>query len=232
MHPAYPHGPLRQPAASLWTVDGTLGKSPLWRRMTVVRLASGETIIHSGIRLDEGDMDALERLGRVAAIVVPNTMHNADAEFYAGRFPHAKVLVPSVARDKLAGRHRVDGTLEADWPAAWNGELERIAIAGTRVGETAFIHHPTRTLILTDLCFNLGDSPTGIFRLLMRFNRALGRFGPTRLFMSMVKDRAAFSRSLAELAERDYDRIIVGHGSVIESGGKALMRRVADEAKG
>jgi hypothetical protein len=39
-----------------------------------------------------------------------------------------------------------------------------------------------------------------------------------------VKDEAAFRSSLASILEWDFDRVIVGHGDVIEHGGKAKLR--------
>lgn len=45
-----------------------------------------------------------------------------------------------------------------------------------------------------------------------------------------VKDRAAFESSLGTILGWDFDRVIVGHGDVIESGGKAKLRAALEAA--
>ena len=38
-----------------------------------------------------------------------------------------------------------------------------------------------------------------------------------------VKDKAAFQRSVEALTKWDYDRIIVGHGEIVETDGKRQL---------
>ena len=45
----------------------------------------------------------------------------------------------------------------------------------------------------------------------------------SRPVKSGVTDEAAFQNSLATILGWDFDRVIVGHGDVIESGGKAKL---------
>lgn len=209
----------------LYCVDGSFGRSPLGRRMTVVVLPSGRLAIHSAIRMEQADMAALERLGPVGAIIVPNTLHKADAPWYAGRYPDAIVLAPRKAVARLARRMRIDGTLEDDWPAELAAALDRLALGGVRVPEAAFCHRATRTLILTDLVFNLGVQFAGLSRLLLKLDDAYGRFGPARLFRWVVlRDKAALLASLRELEQWDYDRIVMSHGDIVETDGKQRMR--------
>ncbi len=40
-----------------------------------------------------------------------------------------------------------------------------------------------------------------------------------------VKDEAAFKASLQAILDWDFDRVIVGHGDVIESAGKEKLRK-------
>lgn len=41
--------------------------------------------------------------------------------------------------------------------------------------------------------------------------------------------RAAFARSLLKVLDWDFDRVIMGHGDVLESGGPAELRRAMKE---
>jgi glyoxylase-like metal-dependent hydrolase (beta-lactamase superfamily II) len=51
------------------------------------------------------------------------------------------------------------------------------------------------------------------------------RFGPSRLIRLLaVSDRAALHRSLAHVLEWDFDRVVPGHGDVLEHGGPNALR--------
>lgn len=211
----------------LYTVTGDFGRSPLRRRMTLVVLPSGGVVVHSAIRMSDADMAArVDALGPVNTLVVPNAFHTADAPFYAERYPQARALAPRSLRRKLAPRMRLDGSLEEDWPEDVNEHLACLIIGGGRARETAFLHRPTRTLILTDLCFNMGGHYNGLTRFLLTLNDSIGTFGPSRLFRwAFVKNWGDLLASVRQILEWDFDRVLVGHGTVVPSGGKELLRK-------
>ncbi len=93
-----------------------------------------------------------------------------------------------------------------------------------KLQELALLHRASRTLILTDLAFHIRHSASWFTPLFMRINGAYGHFGPSRIFRTLVKDRAALRASLAHLRDWDFDRIIVTHGEVLEQGGQAAMQ--------
>ncbi len=223
----YPHGPIDFVDDGLFVVSGRWKRSALERKMTVFLLASGEVAIHSAIAMDEAGMASLQAIGRPAWILVPNQLHASDAGFYADRYPSARVLVPAEARGKLFEKlPRIDGSIDEDWPEALRGELAVVPLRGTQIGEIAFVHGPSRTLVLTDAVFNYGgrDLP-GLRRLFMRANRAYGRFGPSRIFTSFViSDRDAFSASLDALLLLEFDRVIMSHGRTLETHGNTAIR--------
>lgn len=223
----YPHGPLSFVDDGLFVVEGRWKRSAFERKMTVFLLASGEVAVHSAIAMDEAGMAALEAVGRPSWILVPNSLHCSDAGWYADRYPSARVLVPAAARVKLFEKvRRIDGSLDEDWPEALHGELAIVPLRGTRIAEAAFVHGPSRTLVLTDAVFHYGgrDLPW-LARSIMRANRAYDRFGPSRIFTSFViQDRDAFHASIHALLEHDFDRVIMSHGRVLDTGGKDAIR--------
>jgi len=223
----YPHGSLSFIDDGLFVVEGRWRRSPFERKMTVFRLASGEIALHSAIAMDEAGMTALEAIGRPAWILVPNSGHFSDASWYGERYPSARVLVPASARVKLFEKiRRIDGSLDEDWPEALHGELAVVPLDGTRIGEVALVHGPSRTLVLTDAVFNYSGRDLPLFaRWFMRANRAYGRFGPSRIFTSLVvQNRDAFLASIDALLEHDFDRVIMSHGRMLDSGGKDAIR--------
>ena len=223
----YPHGPIAFVDDGLFVVEGRWKRSPFERKMTVFLLASGEVAVHSAIAMDEAGMAALEAIGRPSWILVPNAHHYSDAGWYTDRYPSARVLVPAAARVKLFEKvRRIDGAVDDDWPEAHRGELAVVPLEGTRNGEVAFVHAPSRTLVLTDAVFNYRGNDLPFFaRAFMRLNRAYGGFGPSRIFTSFViGNRDAFHASVEALLEHDFDRVIMSHGSVLATGGKDAIR--------
>src|SRR4051812_1194611 len=97
-----PHGELTPVNDRILTVVGDL-KMPLMhlpRRMSVVRLASGDLVIFSAIALANGDMTKLETFGRPAFLVVPSLRHRLDAPGYARRYPNMVVVAPRAGSEK------------------------------------------------------------------------------------------------------------------------------------
>ncbi len=224
------HGALYPIAAGLHGVDGAFGWLPFGRRMTVVTLPSGSLALHSPIRMDDAGMAALDALGAVGAIIVPNPFHGADAPWYAARYPAAAALTTGGALRKISRRVPRVEAVDESWSDELTAALEWMPAAGMKVHEYAFFHPSSRTLILTDLVFNMGTECRGLARLLLRLNKAYGRFGPSRtLRWFFAGDIAELRESVAKLDRWDYDRVIMAHGRIVESEGKAMMQKAFAE---
>jgi len=221
----YPYGPLLRVAPGLYSVKGKWKRSSLGRRMTIVQTADERLAIHSAMRLKVADLEAIEDLGEVAWILIPNRFHDSDAPWFAQRYPQARVLVPRGLSRKLGRRVRVDGTLEDDWPAELDAELKRLAVSGLSIHEVVFHHAASHTLILTDLAFNFRSSELeGRAKLFMRLNDAVNRFGPTRLLRFMfIRDRKALTASIAKILSWDFERVVVSHGQILDNTGREKM---------
>jgi hypothetical protein len=95
---------------------------------------------------------------------------------------------------------------------------------GTRVEEAAFIHFSSRTLILCDLAFNMGNVYSGFEKLVMNWNKIGGQFGPSRLTKILfTKNRRLLIKSYETLLKENFDRVIVNHGEILESKGRAKL---------
>lgn len=224
--PFQPYGPLREIAPRLHVMDGEWHGTAFKRRMSVLQLAGGELVVHNAFKLEEKDYAELEKLGSVAAIVVPNALHDSDAPAMAARFPRAKVLVSSAAEKKLRKRGRVDGVLPSDWPHAFASEIECLELEGTRMlAESAFFHKASRTLVLTDAVFNMRNEPKGLERVIFKLNRIYKSFGPSVIFRKVfTADESKLRGSIERILEWDFDRVIPNHGEILETGGKQAMR--------
>jgi hypothetical protein len=113
-------------------------------------------------------------------------------------------------------------------PTEWNDELKVMEIGGMpSVREHAFLHVASRTLIVADLMFTFGARASPFTRFVARhLLRLADGVGMSPFFRLMIRDRAAFDASLREILDWNFDRIIVGHGEMIECGGKSLLRKL------
>ena len=85
------------------------------------------------------------------------------------------------------------------------------------LSEVLLFHRSSRTLILTDLAFNVTRYPRTLDRLFWRLSGIPARFGPGRTARSLfLTDRDVASRCLSRAAEWPFRRIVVAHGDAIE----------------
>ena len=199
-------------------------------RMTVVQLSDSRLLVHSPVALDAAIRRDLDSLGEVGFVVSPNKIHHLSIGEYADAYPRAKVF----ASPGLPER-RPDLTFEGvlgDQPdPGWAADLDQAEIRGNVFfAEIVFLHRSSRTLIVADLVENL-DRETA-----SRFGRALARLfgvGSTpvaspehRLYTSDVE---AAAESLERLRSWDIERIVLSHGGLIESDGRAVLNAVGEE---
>jgi hypothetical protein len=190
-------------------------------RMTVIRLADGGLFLHSAVRLDAETRQALDGLGPVRAVVAPSKVHHFFVGDYIAAYPAARVFgAPGLAEKRRDLTFH--GILSDDAPAEWRGAIEQHVFRGaTLMNEVVFFHPATRTLLLTDLAFNVPPRPTAgpRARLFYWLVGAAGRFGPHRLVRLGIRDRRAARASVDKILQWDFERIIVTHGDVLETGG-------------
>ncbi|MCA9513933.1 MAG: DUF4336 domain-containing protein [Myxococcales bacterium] len=217
-------------APNLWTVDRgqRFGGLEVGTRMTVVRLADGGLWLCSAVPLDDALAAELDALGPVRWIVLPNLFHHLYARVAAARYPAARVAAPAAITAKKQPELRVDLPLSASPPESWGGAIAPIPLDGLpKLQETAFFHRPSRTLVLTDVLFNLAR-PEGVWaRVVLGALDAAGGPRVDRYIRWLTKDRAAFRASLERALAFEPERVIMAHGAVIERGGAAALREAA-----
>ena len=218
--------PLTSLARDLWVATRPLR---LWvgdvgTRMSVVRVAGGDLLLHSPVSLDPALRAALDALGRVRWIVGPSLVHHLFLGDYARAYPDAELWgAPGLAekRRDLRFARVLDGTT----PPAWAGSVRyRLFEGAPRINEVVFLHEPSRTLLLTDLAFNVQAGAKNRAKVFHWLVGASGRFGPHRIVRAVIRDRDAARRSLEQILAWDFDRVVVTHGDVLEHGGRAALR--------
>ena len=217
---------LVQHDTDLWSMEyqfrWNAGLIPIPVRMTVLRLGNGQLVLHSPVPISHELREELDSLGPVGFIVVPQA-HGKFAAQASHGFPGAQLMAaprPPWRRKSLS----FHASLADQPPAAWAGQVESLLVLGFRLHEVVLFHRSSRTLVLTDLCFNIQHSSSRVARLFFQANGMWQRFGPSRMIRQLVSDRPAFRRSLEHVLRWDFERIVPGHGNVIEHGGPAALR--------
>ncbi|MEO8843757.1 MAG: DUF4336 domain-containing protein [Kofleriaceae bacterium] len=197
-------------------------------RMTVIRLRSGELLLHSPCAFDDSLAADVASLGRVAAIIAPGNLHWLHVRSCKQAFPDAATYAcPGV--EKRAKGLTFDFVLGDDAPALWADELSHVVLQGTRImREVAFFHHATRTLILVDLVENFTPATSGTNWFLRTAFRALGmwnRPSPAPEYRFAWGDKALVREGLERILAWDFERVILSHGDIIERDAKQVLAR-------
>jgi hypothetical protein len=214
-------------APDLWVVETPLRFRGIevGRRMTVVRLASGSLLIHSPAPLSVALREALAQLGEVRFVVPASSMHgHLFMEEYQAAYPAAE-LFSAPGLDRKRKDLAFAGLLGSAPDPAWSQDLDQAAVLGHRfVTELVFLHRPSGTLIVGDLCFRIGEGAPRPMRAVARAMGAYDQARPTPMFRLGLRNRIAARRSLDRVLSWDFDRIILGHGEPIEAGGPGALR--------
>jgi len=217
----------------IWTVDGELSLlgSPFGVRMTIVRLSNGSLWIHSPISWAEEYREQLDELGQVAYLIAPNNGHNKWLLEWHEQFPTAQVYVtPGTPKKKQVSEARqLTGSVDA-----WQADLDGKQIpAITFFDEVVFLHHASRSLIVTDIIQNHINrpSPKGLAGIIDRYLlRPMGAEGistavPLKI-PGTIKNKEQPAQFLQEVLAWDFERIIPCHGDIIEQNAKRIMEDV------
>lgn len=218
---------MQQLDSDLWVAEAPLRFLGLevGARMTVIRLPDGGLVLHSPIAVDPSLRQEVDSLGRVAHVVAPNKFHHLYVSGWKDAFPEASVWVAPGLESKRSDLP-IAGVLGEQTESAWSAVLDQIPLQGFPfANEVVFFHRPSRTLVLTDIAFNVGPDAAPITRFFFKLNGVYGRLSPTIVEKLLIRDRAAFRAGLERILAWPFERVIVAHGDVKESGGRAELER-------
>lgn len=193
-------------------------------RMTVIRLPDGGLWLHSPVRFEPALGAAVDALGPVRFLVAPNLMHHLHMKDWAAAYPEARVVALAGLRRKQPAL-RIDVELTDTPDAGYAEVISQQPLRGIpKLEEFAFLHRPSKTLLLTDVAFHIRESSSWFTRAYLRLSGTYGKLGPSLLLKSLVKDRSALRTSLEPVLNWDFERVVVCHGVVLEHGGREALR--------
>ena len=214
--------PLNKIDEHIWEVSDALQilGVEFGHRMTVVKLSSGDLWVHSPVALNDAVQKEIGALGTPRYFVAPSAFHDMYWEPYFDTFKDVEFHGVPGMPSHLQFTH----TFSEEMPNAWAKDFDMIPIYGIPLlNEHVFIHKASKTLILADLVFNFEKRQKMWERMFLTMNGVHGRVSPSRMFRACIKDKKAFRDSLDVLFRHDFERVIVGHGHNIETGGKRLL---------
>jgi hypothetical protein len=193
-------------------------------RMTVVRVSDTEILLHSPCEIDSATRGEISALGDVAYIVAPGSYHYFHV-------PSAQAAFPSADTYICPGVERKRPDLDFDWflgdraPEAWAGVLDQVLVRGNKyIWEVAFLHRQSKTLLLVDLIENFTDQTSNVNWLLKLWWKAVFHMWenpkPAPEYQMGWKDKEAARKSLLKILDWDFDKIVMAHGDLIQTGAK------------
>lgn len=216
---------LTRHAQDLWSVPApqTFLGWQLHTRTTLVRLGGGGLWVHSPITLSDELKAEVSALGEVRYVVAPTTFHHLYVQDWLDAWPTATLYgAPGLGKKRrdLAFAGELDGTVAL--PFADEIDAVHHLPCNKVLAETTFVHRASRTAISTDLMVNL-DPPTDFWTRQYGWIAAVKWNEPTvsRPLRIAWKGRA----TVDELLGKDFDRITLAHGHVIETGGQQALEK-------
>ncbi len=230
-----PLGTLKPLAENLWIVDGTMvaGGLLLPIRMVVVRLASGEVLLHSPIGYTAAIARSIEAIGTIRHLVAPGIAHWTFLSEWQRAYPEATTWGVPGLRDRAqvrASGTRIDADLAEEAPPAWNAEFDQgIVPGGLGFSECYFFHKPSRTLLLCDLIQNLEAHKLPPVTRMAALATGATR-GTTSMHVRAVL-RLAGDRTEAavrRLVQLEPERVVFAHGAIFETNAARRLRAAFD----
>jgi hypothetical protein len=206
-------------ADRIWSLE-----RPVWfsgarlrARTTVVRLDDRSLLLHTPAPPTAALVDELRALGPVRWLVVPNCWHHLGAPAAAARFPDAKLVGPASAL-RRNGALKLDLDLHDGQFGKLVPELEALPLAGVPFwDETVLFHRPTQTLLGADLVCSAGIHDHFSWRWGARLTGCYERVRVPPDARKKLEDKPATARSLGAMLQRPAERLIIGHGEIIEA---------------
>ena len=203
---------------------------PLGVKSTVLVLKDGRVLLHSPVALSKEEVAEIQALGQVSFVVAPNLLHHLFLSEAVEHFPKATVLFAS-GLDKKKADFSFQNARVLDFETfkdlGLGEELEMIPIAGMpKMNEVVLYHKKSRTLLVTDLMFNLQGIKGFLPRLMCKTFGTLNKPAVSRMFLSMVKNKPAFAESIKDVKNLQFNHIVMAHGQSIQGNGQEIFSGV------
>lgn len=216
---------LREVTSDLWVIETPfefMGMD-MGARMTIVRRGNGELFVYGPFAIMDEDEAAIRDKGEVRDIVAPNTAHFTEIGKFKKRFPDATLwALPELDKKLEDVAHQ---NLE-EAPESWKEDFDSELFDGPRgFREWVFCHRASKSLVVTDIGFQLPSPTTTINKIASKMNDVGEHFGPSRFERTLMKlgDMEKEKGHIETILGWEFDRIIPGHGFVTDHDAKKQL---------
>jgi phage tail protein X len=206
-------------AENLWSLPQILplpGGVRMPVRMGVIRLPTGELLLHSPVAIDDATAAELNRLGTVAHVIAPCLIHHLYVRPTLDRWPQARLHAPPGLAKKRPDLPAATA-LTAQPPALWGDSVDQVHIEGApTIDEWVFFHRASGTILTADFLFNIERPANLSSSLLFHLTGVNGRLAQSRAWRLFTKNRAAARSSAQRVLAWPFTRLHPSHGNVAE----------------
>lgn len=218
---------MKEFAENIWTFEEEAKVAPAVHfpmRMTAMRLTDGSVVLHSPIKISAEVAEQIRQIGPVRYIAAPNLFHHLFILDALKLFPEAELYIADGLEKKRKDLKNYKHLSQA--PTEWGEDIELTLYEGIpMVGEYVFLHKKSRTLITTDVVFNIECAKNWVSRMLFKLDGIYQQISQGRLLKLITKDRKARQASMEKIIELDFDKVLMAHGPPIIKDAKAQMRK-------
>lgn len=190
-------------------------------RSVVIDLGEGKKLVISPGPFDPPTVRDLEKSSELL-FVAPNAFHH----LYLGRaikaFPRATVFAPQGVFKKQKNIAHHFRPIQELASKVTDQILLYPIYGNTTLDETGFWHPSTRTLILTDLFFNMKEPMPMTRRWVLKLVGAYQRVGQSLLVRKTTRDRKMYTESVNRLIDLQPETIVIAHGDVVSGQDRCL----------
>ncbi len=198
-------------------------------RMVIVRLSEGSLWVSSPVPVPTDTLQQITNLGSVRYLVAGTPRHVWRLEGWHKLFPEAELWASRKTPFTLKKGHLPLSGILGDTPdQAWAHDLDQLAFKGNPlIEEVIFFHKESRTVMLDDLIqVHVMTKGKVLRNALLRLLGVAAPNGGVPLDGRLSFTKRSLARhSLEKWLSWDFDKLIVGHGPCIETGGKAFVEQ-------
>lgn len=160
---------------------------------------------------NEQVINSIKELEKQIIVIAPNNCHHFHLPLMKKEFPNAKFYGPKRAIDQ--SKVRLDPLSKL---LDQNSELKGQFVKGNKaLSETVFYHENSKTLFITDLCFNMHHEMNFLTGFWLKLAGVYKKLGMSKLVKVTIKDKKEFKESLESLLSFPFERVLLNHGDEI-----------------
>lgn len=170
-----------------------------------------QLVVISPCDFEEKEMAHLRSSTKNLIFIAPNNFHNLYLKKMKDLFPKASFFGPKRAQNQ-------SGVELMDPKGLKIKDVHLFHINGNRtLKETCYYHVPSKTLLVTDLVFNMRQPMNLATKAMTTLSGTYHKLAISRAIKFSISDKTKFCESLKELLDLDIEKVIPAHGESIDA---------------